>query len=116
MKHLIWPAIALGAWLGFTPAHAEEGAWAVGRWELAYDPEGRKADALEFTAEGDVYNHWSDGTRVSGIYIVTAEGVKTVFTRKGKDVIATFHTDPSRSQLRIVTSRSGKETVYEKVE
>lgn len=114
MRHLA--AILLALSLGWVPAHADQADWPVGRWELVHDPEGRKADALEFTGEGDVYNVWSDGTRVSGIYIVTAEGVKTVFTREGKDVIATFHSDPTRSQLRIVTSASGEESIYEKVE
>jgi hypothetical protein len=50
------------------------------------------------------------------MYIVTPEGVKTVFTHEGQDVIATFHSDAQRQQLKIVTSRSGEESIYIKVE
>lgn len=117
MKYLAAAMILMGAVLGVGSVHAQQAheEWVVGRWEMTHDPEAREADTLEFTAEGDVYNIWSDGTRVPGIYVVTAEGVKTVFTRDGKDVIATFHSDAERSELRIVTSRSGAETIYEKV-
>lgn len=97
---------------GVGAATAQE--WVVGRWVAALEPADRPADALVFTPEGDAYNVWADGTRVPGMYIVTAEGVKAVFTYQGRDLITTFHADRARESLRIVISDSGVETVYRK--
>lgn len=106
--------IALIALLLRLPLAAEEADWVLGRWELAYDPEGRPADALEFLPDGEAVNLWPDGTRVHGIYVVTEQGVKAVFTLQGKDIITTFHADPARTELRILTSATGRETIYRK--
>ena len=96
------------------PALAQDATWVLGRWELVYDPEGRPADALEFLPDGDAVNVWPDGTRVPGIYVVTEQGVKAVFTLQGRDLITTFHADAAHSELRIVTSATGRESVYRK--
>lgn len=97
----------------FLPAFADE-AWLLGKWELIYDPDEAKTDWLEFLPDGDVYNIWNDGTRVPGIYIIGQESVKAVFTYNDKDLIATFHYDKEKQLLKIVTSTSGKESVYQK--
>ncbi len=88
--------------------------WILGTWELVYDPEGRATDWLEFLPSGDVRNTWADGTEVWGIYVVTQEGVKAVLSYEGTDVIFTFHADEQRNSLRIVTSNTGIESVYQK--
>jgi hypothetical protein len=103
--------------LSLAPALAQEDGsaeWLIGRWVVAHDPEGRPGDTLEFAADGDVVNVWPDGTRTEGIYVLTERGVKAVFSYGGRDLITTFHTDPTRSELRIVTSANGEETVYRK--
>lgn len=95
-------------------ALANEPSWPLGRWELVHDPEGRPGDALEFLPDGEAVSIWPDGTRVSGIYVVTPQGIKAVFSLDGRDIITTFHADPARRQLRIVTSSTGRESIYEK--
>ncbi len=112
MRRLLPPLLAALALLCSPLLQAADASWAVGRWELVHDPDGGKTDWLEFTADGDAYNLWADGTRVPGFYVVTEQGVKAVFTVKGKDLIATFHADPAREELRIVTSTSGRPSVY----
>ena len=92
----------------------EPSDWPIGRWELGHDPEDRPGDALEFLPDGEAISIWPDGTRVSGIYVVTPQGIKAVFSLDGRDIITTFHADADRQQLRIVTSTTGRESVYEK--
>jgi hypothetical protein len=101
---------------GMHSAFADDDQWVIGKWELSYDPDGAKTDWLIFKPNGDVISRGQDGTEYTGMYIVTPEGVKTVFTHEGQDVIATFHADERRQALKIVTSRSGKESIYKKVE
>ncbi|MEJ2508496.1 MAG: hypothetical protein P8009_03270 [Gammaproteobacteria bacterium] len=98
------------------PAQGVDAQWVVGKWELTYDPDGAKKDWLEFKPNGDVISVFPDGERVLGLYIVTPDGVKAVFTYKGKDVIMIFHVDEQHRHLRIVTSRSGRESIYTKLE
>jgi len=100
---------------GFDSASADDQDWIIGRWELVYDPEDRATDWLEFLPNGDVRNIWADGTEVSGIYIVTAEGVKAVLNYEGTDIIFTFHADEARRSLRIVTSNTGLASVYQRL-
>ena len=95
-------------------AGAIDAQWITGCWRLAHDPEDRPADALEFRADGDVDNVWADGTRVPGFYVVAPDMVKAVFTRNGRDVITVFHYDSAHTELRIVTSRTGRESIYRK--
>jgi hypothetical protein len=94
---------------------ADEDAWVYGKWELSYDPDGAKKDYLEFLPNGDAWSIGPNG-KVQGMYIVDGETVKAVFTWKDKDFIMTFHGDRKNKQLRIVTSRSGKESIYTKME
>ena len=56
-----------------------------------------------------------DGQRVPGMYIVTPQGVKAVFTHQGRDVIATFFFDAHAGVLKIVTSRTGQASLYRKL-
>lgn len=93
----------------------DDSGWPVGRWQLVHDPEGREQDSLEFLPNGEAHSIWPDGTRVSGIYIVTSEGIKAVFSLAGRDIITTFHVDADRQRLRIVTSQTGRESVYRKL-
>ena len=97
----------------FLRAFGDE-AWLIGKWKLIYDPDEVKTDWLEFLPDGDVYNIWNDGTRVPGIYIIGQESIKAVFTYNDKDLIATFHYDKEKQLLKIVTSASGKESIYQK--
>lgn len=94
---------------------AEDESWLHGKWELSYDPDGAKKDYLEFQANGDAWSIGPNG-KVPGIYIVDGDIVKAVFTWKDKDFIMTFHSDRQNKLLKIVTSRSGKESIYKKME
>lgn len=115
MRHLVLLAILL---LGSCTVHAastnDDASWLYGKWQLTYDPDGARTDWLEFLPNGDA---WSIGPlgRVSGFYIVDGDAVKAVFTWKGKDFIMKFHADRHRHVLKIVTSRSGKASIYKKV-
>lgn len=103
--------------LGLVPlARAADDQWVIGRWALSYDPDGAKQDWLVFKPNGDVISIFPDGQRVLGMYIVTPRGVKAVFTYRGKDVIMTFFTDAQHRRLRIVTSHTGRASVYSKVD
>ncbi len=103
---LCWPA---SLW-----ADAPE-AWIHGRWELIEDPDGNPRDWLEFLPNGDVFNIWQDGTRIGGFYVVTHYDVKAVFTIDGRDLLTTFFFNTDRNELRIVTSATGRESVYRKL-
>jgi hypothetical protein len=104
----------LGLGLVLTASAAEDETWVYGKWELTYDPDGAKKDYIEFMPNGDAVSSGPNGN-VDGIYIVDGETVKAVFSWKGKDFIMTFRGDRHKQQLRIVTSRSGKESIYSKI-
>lgn len=94
---------------------SDEDAWIFGTWQLTYDPDAAETDWLEFLPDGEVYNITPDGDRTPGLYLVTGDEVKAVFTLNEKDVIMFFHTDAKRDVLRIVTSNTGVASVYRKV-
>ena len=93
----------------------EDETWLHGTWELIYDPDGAKKDWLEFLPNGDAWSIGANG-KIQGMYIVDENTVKAVFTWKGKDFIMTFHSDRQNNLLRIVTSHSGKESIYKKMD
>ena len=95
--------------------YAADDNWLIGKWELTYDPDNSKTDWLEFRANGDVYNTWQNGERIEGLYKLNPNSVKAVFTYKGSDLITIFHFNKSKTELRIVTSKTGKESVYSKI-
>ncbi len=95
--------------------HAANDDWIIGKWQLSYDPHNAKTDWLEFLPNGDAYNTWQNGERIQGLYIVAPDSVKAVFTYKDKDMIMTFHFNDAKDQLKIVTSKTGKESVYTKI-
>lgn len=88
--------------------------WLIGKWKLDYDPDGSKTDYIEFKADGDAISSGPRG-EFEGLYIVSPESVKAVFTYKGKDFIMTFHFNEQRNELRIVTSHTGRESIYKKL-
>jgi len=93
--------------------HAED-EWLVGNWKLYFDPDGAKTDFIEFRADGDAISTGPNG-EVEGLYLVSAESVKAVFTYKEQDFIMTFHFNDNRDELRIVTSHTGRESIYRKI-
>jgi hypothetical protein len=94
---------------------AEDDSWLVGKWELSYDPDGAKKDWLEFLPNGDAWSIGANG-KIQGMYIVDEDTVKAVFTWKKKDFIMTFHADRQNNLLKIVTSHTGKESIYKKMD
>lgn len=94
---------------------ADEYDWVVGKWQLVYDPDGGVTDYLEFMANGDVISTGPEGV-VSGFYIAAHGMVKAVLTIKDKDLILSFFHNKENTELRIVTSVSGKESIYRKIE
>ena len=94
---------------------AGDDTWLLGKWELTYDPDGAKKDYLEFLADGDAYSTGPLGKQ-GGFYVVSADSVKAVFTYKDKDIIMTFHFNEARDELRIVTSHTGRESIYKRVQ
>lgn len=94
-------------------AHAED-EWLVGKWRLHFDPDGSKTDFIEFRADGDAISTGPNG-EVEGLYIVSPESVKAVFTYKEQDFIMTFFYNGKRDELRIVTSHTGRESIYKKI-
>jgi len=89
--------------------------WLYGKWELSFDPDGAKTDWLEFLPNGDAWSIGPHG-RVPGMYIVDGNEVKAVFTWKQQDFIMTFYGDREKGQLSIVTSHSGKASIYKKLD
>ena len=113
---LIRVSIALLSLCASYPAlSAEDESWVFGKWELSYDPDGAKKDWIEFLPNGDAWSIGANG-KIQGMYIVDGDTVKAVFTWKGKDFIMTFHGDRQNKLLKIVTSRSGKESIYKKMD
>ena len=110
----LWLLLLLGMFAMVSiPGHSSE-AWLHGKWELVYDPDGDKKDWLEFLPDGDVHSKGELG-EVEGLYVVTPKGVKAVFTYQEKDFIMTFHYDRDEQALKIVTSHTGRESIYKKV-
>jgi hypothetical protein len=93
---------------------AENDDWILGKWQLIYDPDGSPADYLHFHVNGDVVSTGQAGT-VKGIYLVSSDRVKAVLTVDEKDLILTFFFNEERNQLRIVTSDTGRESIYQKI-
>lgn len=114
MKLFRLSLLLLGLCVTYSAMSADDEAWVYGKWELSYDPDGAKKDWLEFLPNGDAWSIGDNG-RIQGMYIVDGETVKAVFSWKGKDFIMTFHGDKKNQTLKIVTSRSGKESVYTKM-
>ena len=90
-------------------------SWLHGKWELTYDPDGADKDWLEFLPDGDVYSSGPLG-RLAGFYIVDGDAVKAVLTFRDKDFIMNFKADRQAGQLKIVTSHTGRESIYSKIE
>ena len=107
-------SIALLLLLPFAYSHAADDSWLLGKWELTYDPDGGKKDYLEFLENGDAYSSGQLGKQ-EGFYVVSADSVKAVFTYKEKDFIMTFHFNEAKDELRIVTSHTGRASIYKKV-
>lgn len=90
-------------------------SWLHGKWELTYDPDGADKDWLEFLPDGDVFSSGPLG-RLAGFYIVDGDAVKAVFTFRDKDFIMNFMADKQIGQLKIITSHTGRESIYSKIE
>ncbi len=99
--------------LAISIAKAED-EWLIGKWQLHYDPDGAKKDFVEFRQDGDAISTGPKG-EFEGLYIVSPDSVRAVFTYKEKDVIMTFHFNEQRDELRIVTSHTGRESIYKKI-
>lgn len=91
-----------------------EDAWLVGKWQLHFDPGGSETDYIEFKQDGDAISSGPNG-EAEGLYIVSPDSVRAVFTYKEKDFIMTFHFNQQRDELRIVTSHTGRESIYKKI-
>lgn len=87
--------------------------WLIGKWQLHYDPDGGKTDFIEFRANGDAISSGPLG-QVEGLYVLAPNSVKAVFTYRDKDFIMTFFFNEARDELRIVTSHTGRESIYKK--
>ncbi len=114
---IVFGVMLLVIWLNQIIAndtHHPEDEWLVGKWVLTYDPDGDKKDFIEFMADGDAISTGELG-RVEGLYLVNSESVKAVFTYKEKDFIMTFFYNPKKDELRIVTSHTGRESIYKKI-
>ena len=99
----------------FAPAlQASEAAWVLGKWEMTFDPDGGEKDFLEFHANGDAFSSGPLG-EFEGFYVVAGDNVKAVFTYREQDFIMTFRTNRTHDELRIVTSHTGRETIYKKM-
>jgi len=94
---------------------ADEYDWVVGKWQLAYDPDGGETDYLEFMENGDVISRGPQG-EVTGFYVAAHGMVKAVLTINDKDLILSFFHNNDNTELRIVTSDSGIESVYRKAD
>jgi hypothetical protein len=105
---------ALG--LARQPARAQQApAWLLGRWELAYDPDGSAKDFLEFSTGGEVVNISPTGRHTPGMYGVKEEGVRASFVLpSGKTLPLLLVPTPDRRQLKLRSSRTGNTAVYEK--
>ena len=99
-----------------TPGLADEDAsWLVGRWQLSYDPDGAATDYLIFRANGDLISISPHG-EFHGFYMLVPGAVRGVLTREdGRDLLLTFFYNPAHTELRIVTSATGKESIYTRV-
>lgn len=112
MRYLL---LIMAIWLTLPTVQAEEDdAWLIGRWALSYDPDGATTDYLIFRANGDLISISEHG-EYHGFYLVVPGAVKGVLTKDGQDLLLTFFYNEARTELRIVTSDSGIESVYSKV-
>ena len=113
VSHVISFFLTMLLVLSTNMALADE-AWLIGKWKLFYDPDGSKTDYIDFKADGDAISSGPEG-EYGGFYVLSPNSVKAVFTYKGKDFIMTFHYNEQRDELRIVTSHTGRESIYRKI-
>ncbi len=89
--------------------------WLIGTWKLHYDPDGSTKDYIIFKANGDAISSGPLG-ELEGFYTINPVSVKAVFSYKERDFIMTFHFNAQRDELRIVTSDTGRESIYKKIQ
>jgi hypothetical protein len=113
-------ALAFMALSGVSGAGAfaqQSPGWLLGRWELAFDPDGSTKDFLEFHKGGEVVNISSQGRHTQGMYGVQDEGVRASFVLpNGKTLPLLLVPTADRRQLKLRSSRTGNTAVYEKVQ
>ena len=88
--------------------------WLIGTWRLHYDPDGGTTDYIIFKANGDAISSGPLG-EVEGFYTINPASVKAVFSYKEKDFIMTFYFNAQHDELRIVTSDTGRDSIYTKI-
>lgn len=115
-KYFIIGLLLLATGSGYAAnSNVDDESWIYGKWQLNYDPDGASVDWLEFLPNGDAWSIGPNG-KIQGIYIVDGDAVKAVFTWKDKDFIMNFRTDKQHQLLKIITSRSGKASIYKKMD
>jgi hypothetical protein len=107
-------ALLAGSWGTSAQTAEDDIAWLIGKWQLVYDPDGATTDYLIFKKNGDLVSISEHGTYY-GFYMVVPGAVRGVLTNNGKDLLLTFFYNDDRTELRIVTSATGIESVYAKV-
>ena len=106
--------ILLGWLTTLTNSSAGNDDWLIGTWQLHYDPDGGETDYIVFKANGDAISSGPLG-ELDGLYQLNPASVKAVFSYKERDFIMTFHFNARHDELRIVTSHTGRESIYKKI-
>lgn len=114
MRWLLLITLCIGSWLASSQAADEDVQWLIGKWQLVYDPDGASTDYLVFKENGDLISISEHG-EFHGFYMVVPGAIRGVLSNNGKDLLLTFFYNSDKTQLRIVTSASGIESIYEKV-
>ncbi len=97
------------------PAKIEDQSWIVGKWELAYDPDGGKTDWVEFGSDGKVVSINADGRRIPGEYTVQGAEVKMVFRVQDYAIPMTFLHTPDNKKLLLYSDKTHHTAEYRKL-
>ena len=95
-------------------AGAADADWLLGRWELQRDPDGGAQDLLEFAPDGHVAVAKRGGSRFTGRYHASDQGVQIDYKIGSQSIITTLVPSTDRRTLYVPSAVTGRNAVYEK--
>jgi uncharacterized protein (TIGR03066 family) len=108
-------ALALALW-GAVPSWAGQDDWLLGKWEMAYDPDGSPTDWIEFKPEGRVVVTAEKGGPVAGEYVVHGADLQMTFHKNGRDIPIAMKYDAKKKRLLNFSQRTGHSAEYKKLQ
>jgi hypothetical protein len=102
--------------IGLTASvHAQESAWLLGKWELAYDPDNNPKDWLEFSADGHAVSITAEGRRIPGRYVLNDRQINVTYSYNGKMIPYVLKFSAEKDTLIAYSEKTKNTSLYRKV-